>query len=129
MTDKLWRRLELQIQTGAGRPCTTDDRTFIEGVLWVLNTGARWQDLPKEYGKSSNILRRFYRWRDSGAWKPILEILIDDPDYHWLTSNEAPRYTGALAGQLWPWMRLFKEEEFLKPSVLPQKLAQQLKAR
>jgi transposase len=95
----------------------------------MLRTGARWQDIPPEYGNTTNILRRFYRWRDNGVWVAILEVLLEHPEYDWLTNSESPRYSGSLAGQLWPWMRLFKENDLLKQAHLPPKLAQQLTAR
>ncbi len=43
-----------------------DNRLFVNGVLWVLRSGARWADLPERYGKYKNAHRRFVRWAHSG---------------------------------------------------------------
>lgn len=61
-----------------------DNRRFINGVFWILRTGAPWRDLPSEYGDWKNTHRRFSRWRDKGIWGKLLEMLIKDPDYEWL---------------------------------------------
>jgi transposase len=56
-------------------------------VFWVLRTGAPWRDLPPDYGHWSNTHRRFIRWRNKGVWEKLLEILIEEPDYEWLTTD------------------------------------------
>ena len=61
-----------------------DNRRFINGVFWILRTGAPWRDLPPSYGKWSTVHQRFCRWRDNGIWEKILEALIDAPDFEWL---------------------------------------------
>ncbi len=61
-------------------------RQFINGVFWILGTGAPWRDLPSEYGHLKNVHRRFCRWRDNGIWENILVALIDDADFEWLVS-------------------------------------------
>ena len=48
-------------------------RQFIDGVFWILRTGAPWRDLPSEYGHWKNVHRRYCRWRDKGIWENILE--------------------------------------------------------
>ena len=42
-------------------------------------TGAPRRNLPPD-----NILRRFCRWWDRGAWERLLDAFIDDPDLEWL---------------------------------------------
>ena len=49
-------------------------RRFINGVFWILRTGAPWRDLPEAYGHWKNVHRRFCRWRDKGIWERILLI-------------------------------------------------------
>ena len=61
-----------------------DTRQFINGVFWILRTGAPWQDLSETYGNWKNVHRRFCRWRDKGIWEKILEALVDETDFEWL---------------------------------------------
>jgi transposase len=47
----------------------------IDGIFWVLRTGAPWRDLPARYGKVSTVASRFYRWRRAGVWAGLLGAL------------------------------------------------------
>jgi len=51
-----------------GRP-RADDRRTIEGILYMLITGCRWQDLPSEYGAPTTVWRRLRRWGEDGVWE------------------------------------------------------------
>lgn len=53
-----------------GRP-RADDRRTIDGILYVLTTGGRWQDLPCEYGAPTPVWRRIRRWGELGVWERI----------------------------------------------------------
>jgi transposase len=53
-----------------GRP-RADDRRTLNGILWVLGSGARWRDLPREFGSSSTCHRRLQEWQDQGIWEQI----------------------------------------------------------
>ena len=53
-----------------GRPRADDGRT-INGILWVLRSGARWRDLPREFGTPSTCHRRLQEWQDQGVWEQI----------------------------------------------------------
>jgi len=52
LTAQQWRRLQplLPPQRPKVGHTADDYRTIIDGILWVLRTGARWQDLPERYG-------------------------------------------------------------------------------
>jgi transposase len=53
-----------------GRP-RADDRRTLDGILWVLRSGARWKDLPPKYGSRSTCHRRLQEWQDQGVWERI----------------------------------------------------------
>lgn len=62
-----------------GRP-SEDHRTTLNGILWVLRTGAPWRDLPERYGAWETVSGRFYRWRKSGLWQQLLARLQQQAD-------------------------------------------------
>src|SRR5665213_2977182 len=55
-----------------------DNRLFVNGVLWVLRSGARWADLPERYGKYKSVHKRFVRWANSGVWERVFHELVRD---------------------------------------------------
>jgi transposase len=55
-----------------------DNRVFVNGVLWVLRSGAHWHDLPDRYGKYKSVHKRFSRWAKSGVWEKIFHELVRD---------------------------------------------------
>lgn len=59
---------------------SNDHRTVLNGILWVLRTGAPWRDLPKRYGAWSTISGRFYHWQKIGLWQQLLEALQQQAD-------------------------------------------------
>lgn len=78
LTDEQWEVLEPLFQeerSGAGRPQVHPDREVLNGVLWVLRTGAAWRDLPDRFPSSSPCSRRFSKWVKDGRLRKILEPL------------------------------------------------------
>ena len=51
LTNTQWARIQPRLPKPKrrGRPWA-DDRQTINGILWVLRSGARWKDMPREYG-------------------------------------------------------------------------------
>jgi transposase len=52
-----------------------DDRRILNGIFWVLRSGAPWRDLPRNYGPQTTCYNRFVRWRQAGIWDQIMEAL------------------------------------------------------
>lgn len=86
ISDRAWEKIRPYTigEKGTRGGNARDTRQFINGVFWILRTGAPWRDLPPEYGDWKNVHRRFSRWRDKGIWEKILEALVDDTDFEWL---------------------------------------------
>jgi len=63
----------------AGRPWLPH-RTVINGILWILRTGAPWRDLPEQYGKWNTVYTRFKRWRRDGTWTRLYTKFLDERD-------------------------------------------------
>lgn len=83
LTDEMWNKIYplLPSETGHwGRPYKPH-RDIIEGILWILRTGAPWRDLPLEYGPWRTCYTRFNRWTKKGVWNNIWDALKDDIDH------------------------------------------------
>ena len=63
----------------AGRPWLPH-RIVINGILWILRTGAPWRDLPDRYGKWNSVYTRFKNWRRDGTWTRVFATLLDERD-------------------------------------------------
>ena len=57
-----------------GRP-RSDDRLMLNGIFWILCSGAAWRDLPEQFGPWSTVYQRFRDWRDDGTFDQVLERL------------------------------------------------------
>ena len=74
LSDQQWQQLQPLLppqKPTTGRPAK-DHRTIINGILWVLRTGAPWRDLPECYGPWPTVASRFCRWRQDGLWERLL---------------------------------------------------------
>jgi putative transposase len=61
---------------GIGRPRTTDLRSVVNAILYVLATGCQWRALPKDFPPRSTVQGYFYRWRNDGTWHCINRSLV-----------------------------------------------------
>jgi transposase len=62
-----------------GRP-RAHARRCLEGILWVLRSGARWKDLPRSFPSYVTCWRRFAEWSVSGIWDRAWERLVRQLD-------------------------------------------------
>lgn len=62
---------------GRGRP-RHDDRMILNGILWILRTGAPWKDMPSRYGNFNTCFGRFQQWVKMGVFAQILTVLAQD---------------------------------------------------
>lgn len=82
LTEHQWLLIEphcLGKKSDPGRS-GTDNRMFIEGVLWIARTGSPWRDLPPEFGKWNTVFRRYRDWVKADVFQRIFEALSGDPD-------------------------------------------------
>ncbi len=52
-----------------------DDRRVLNGIFWVLRSGAPWRDLPERYGPRTTCYNRFVRWRKAGVWDRLMDAI------------------------------------------------------
>jgi transposase len=83
LTDEQWKTLESLIpkprrrRDGRGRPWKSR-RSVLNGILWVLRTGAPWADLPDRYPSFQTCHRRFQQWVRAGAMTRIMTALAHE---------------------------------------------------
>jgi transposase len=83
LTEEQWTIIQPLIPTppsradGRGRPWR-DAREVLNGILWILRSGARWQDLPERFPPYQTCHRRFQQWVRDGTLRRVLEALATD---------------------------------------------------
>ena len=83
LTEEQWRFIEPHVpkikvrKDRKGRPWKSN-RDVLEGILWILKTGARWKDLPQgRYPPYQTCHRRFQSWVRSKVMEKILRVLVE----------------------------------------------------
>lgn len=111
LSDEQWRKVADLVPGKEGDPGRSgdDNRRFVNGVLWVLRSGAHWHDLPPRYGKYKSVHKRFTRWAKAGVWERVFDNLTADPDNDYLmldsslvrAHQQAATGKGGIATRLW----------------------------
>lgn len=80
LTESQWERIKGYLpperKKGAGRPAK-DNRMMLNGIIYWLNTGIPWRDLPERYGPWKSVYTRFSRWTKQGVWERVFNALIE----------------------------------------------------
>lgn len=115
MSQAQWKRIEPLLPGKAGDLGRTasDNRLFVNGVLWVLRSGAHWCDLPERYGRWKTGHKRFSRWSTAGVWERVIADLIKDPhnQYLMIDSTLVRAHQQAATGKGGPRTRLWGAPE------------------
>jgi transposase len=72
LTDFEWRVIEPLLPNKPRGVPPVDDRRVLNGIFWVLRSGAPWRDLPERYGPRTTCYNRFVRWRSAGVWDRLM---------------------------------------------------------
>ena len=111
LSDTQWERIAPLLPGKVSDPGRTgvDNRLFLNGVLWVLRSGAHWRDLPERYGKWKSLHKRFTRWAKAGVWESVFTSLIKDRnnEYLMLDSTLVRAHQQAATGKGGPATRLW----------------------
>jgi transposase len=107
LTDEQWELVSPLIprkDAKTGRPAR-DPREMLDGIFWILATGAPWRDLPERFGPCKTVHRYFSQWRKAGVFDRIIEALqvrLDNKgliDWElWCVDGASVRATRAAAG-------------------------------
>ena len=86
LRDDQWERLKEFVPGGrkGKRGPRTDNRRFLNALLWMARSGGRWRDLPERLGDYETVKRRYYRWIEMGVLDDILAALAREADLEWL---------------------------------------------
>ena len=82
LTDEQWGLLEPLLPPlprrpdGRGRPWK-DSRAVLNGILWILRSGAQWYQMPERYPPYRTCHRRFQRWVRDGTWECLVRTLAE----------------------------------------------------
>jgi len=138
LTDEQWKLIEPLLpepqrrKDNRGRPWASN-RVCLEGILWVLKTGAPWRFLPAQYPSPATCWRRLKQWEEEGvwlnAWRTLLGVLDGEGLLKWeesfLDGSFAPAKKGApqsvkpsvaraRSGWYWSTVKVFRWEFGLK---------------
>jgi transposase len=72
LTDFEWGIIEPVLPKGRPGRQPQNNRQVMNGIFWVLRTGAPWRDLPERYGPYTTVYNRFNRWRRAGIWDRLM---------------------------------------------------------
>ncbi|MEW6344708.1 MAG: transposase [Pseudomonadota bacterium] len=94
INDEEWQRVapllpELRPRTELrGRPLA-NTRSVLNGVLWVMYSGATWSAMPRKYPSYQTCHRRFKAWHESGVLKRVMDQLYGEASAELCTMMES----------------------------------------
>jgi transposase len=75
LSDSEWATIKPFLPNKSRGVRRVNDRRVLNGIFWVLRSGAPWRDLPVCYGPRTTCYNRFVRWRSAGVWGRIMDSL------------------------------------------------------
>lgn len=86
LRDDQWERLVEFVPGGrkGRRGPRSNNRRFVDALLWMARSGARWRDLPEHFGPYQTVKRRYYRWIENGTIERIFSAMAEEADFEWL---------------------------------------------
>ena len=80
LSDKEWTAIKPMLPNKPRGVPRVNDRRVLNGIFWVLRSGAPWRDLPNDFGPYTTCYNRFVRWRRAGVWTKIMSALAGAHD-------------------------------------------------
>jgi len=109
LTDEQWELIEpiLPKRTATTGRKPRDPRQMLNGILWILRTGAPWRDLPEPFGPWQSVYDYYRNWRNNKTFDRILQVLQIRLDREgkidwnlWCIDGSSVRASRAAAGAL-----------------------------
>jgi len=80
LADHEWTAIKSMLPNKPRGVPRVNDRRVLNGIFWVLRSGAPWRDLPDNFGPYTTCYNRFVRWRHAGVWGRIIDALASAHD-------------------------------------------------
>jgi transposase len=80
LTDYEWATIPPFLPDKSRGAPRVNDRRVLNGIFWVLRSGAPWHDLPATFGPYTTYYNRFVRWGRAGVWDQIMDALAAGHD-------------------------------------------------
>jgi transposase len=80
LTDHEWSAIKPTLPDKPRDVPRVDDRRVLNGIIWVLRSGAPWRDLPENYGPYTTCYKRFVHWQAAGVWDRVRNALTTEHD-------------------------------------------------
>ena len=89
LSDFEWTAIEPHLPNKSRGVPRVDDRRVLNGIFWVLRSGAPWADVPARYGPPTTIYNRFNRWRKAGVWDRLMDAITKayDGDFQMIDTS------------------------------------------
>src|SRR5579875_1558741 len=114
LTEAQWEKIRPLLPQRPPRPRgvrpPAPDRKVLEGIWWMLRSGARWQDLPEEFPSPATCWRRLRDWEEQGVWLTIWRAFLDGsfaPAKKGAPESAKPSGARARSGWWWSTARVF----------------------
>jgi transposase len=78
LSDEEWAIIAPLLPVQARGARRGDDRKVLNGIFYILRTGAPWRDLPERYGPRTTVYNRYVRWGRRGIWKAVFDALAQE---------------------------------------------------
>jgi transposase len=80
LTDFEWAAIKPFLPNKPRGVPRANDRRVLNGIFWVLRSGAPWRDLPESFGPYTTCYNRFVRWGRAGVWDQMMDALASMHD-------------------------------------------------
>jgi transposase len=80
LSDDEWAAIEPMLPNKPRGVPRVNDRRVLNGIFWVLRSGAPWRDLPANFGPYTTWYNRFVRWRRARVWAKLMSALAGAHD-------------------------------------------------
>ena len=93
LTDREWSAIKPMLPNKPRGVARVNDRRVLNGIFWVLRSGAPWRDLPQGFGPYTTCYNRFVRWPRANVWGGIMNALAatHDAAVQMIDTSHAPK--------------------------------------